>query len=97
MEVYAAEVDEDHVHLYVQVPPQRSVGKAVGIFKSLSSRKVFHRFPYLKKKLWAGELWSGGYTAKSVGQAVTGRMVAKYLELHEGKAHGPVQPELFTK
>lgn len=97
MEVYAVEVDVDHVHLYVQVPPQRSVGRAVGIFKSLSSRKLFQRFPYLKRKMWSGSVWSAGYTVKTVGEAVTGRMIKKYIEQHEAKVFGPVQGELFPK
>ena len=95
MEIYAVEVAEDHVHLYVQVPPQRSVGRAVGMFKSISSRLLFKRFPYFKRKLWGGELWNDGYTAKTVGLAVTGRMVAKYLDQHEEKVFGPVQTEFF--
>jgi putative transposase len=97
MPVYGVEVDADHVHLYAQVPPQRSVGKAVGIFKSMSGRMMFKRFPYFKRKLWAGELWSDGYMVRSVGEAVTGSMLRTYLKEHETRARGPVQPELFTK
>jgi putative transposase len=97
MEVYAVEVDVDHVHMYVQVPPQRSVGKAVGIFKSISSRKMFTRFPYLKRKMWSGYFWSAGYTVKTVGEAVTGKVLRRYLEQHGDKAFGTAQPELFPE
>src|ERR1700751_4581819 len=57
MSIQAMEVDVDHVHIYIEIPPQRSVGKAVGILKSISARAMFKRFSYLKRKLWAGELW----------------------------------------
>src|ERR1700677_1997685 len=57
MNIQALEVDVDHVHIYIEIPPQRSVGRAVGILKSISARTMFKRFPYLKQKLWAGELW----------------------------------------
>ena len=57
MQIEAIEVDEDHVHVYINIPPQRSVGRAVGILKSVSARAVFRRFQYMKRKLWAGELW----------------------------------------
>ena len=97
MEIYTVEVAEDHVHIYIQVPPQRSVGRAVGILKSLSARKMFKRFPYLKRKYWAGELWESSYTAKTVGEGVTGEMVRRYIELHEARALDPVQAELFPK
>ena len=95
MEVDAIEVDEDHVHLYIQIPPQRSVGRAVGILKSLSARAMFKRFPYLKRKLWAGELWSASYFARSVGEGVTGALIKRYIEMHEERALGPAQAELF--
>jgi len=95
MEIDAIEVDEDHVHLYIQIPPQRSVGRAVGILKSISARSMFKRFPYLKRKLWAGELWSASYFARSVGEGVTGALIKRYIELHEERALGPAQAELF--
>ena len=97
MEIETMEVETDHVHLYIQIPPQRSVGRAVGILKSVSARAMFKRFPYLRKKLWAGELWSGGYFARTVGEGVTGDMVRRYIESHEERALGPAQAELFPK
>ena len=97
MEVDAVSVDEDHVHVSIEIPPQRSVGRAVGILKSISARKMFKRFPYLKRQLWAGELWSDGYFARTTGEGVTDAVVKRYIESHEERALGPVQPELFTK
>lgn len=93
MEILTLEVDVDHVHVYIQIPPQRSVGRAVGILKSVSARIMFKRFPYLKQKLWAGELWGASYFVRSVGEGVTAEMVAKYIESHEDKAFGQVQEE----
>ena len=94
MEILSVEVDADHVHAYIQIPPQRSVGRAVGILKSVSARKMFKRFPYLKRKLWAGELWGDSYYARTVGEGVTGEMVRRYIEQHATKAFEPVQQEL---
>lgn len=96
--VQELEVDVDHIHLYVEVPPQRAVGRAVGIFKSLSARMMFKRFSYLKRMLWAGELWSDGYFVRAVGDGVTAEMVSRYIKGHEAKmALGPAQGEFFTK
>ena len=97
MEVMTLEVDVDHVHIYIQVPPQRSVGRAVGILKSISARVMFKRFPYLKRKLWAGELWEDSYFARTVGEGVTAEMVQRYIKSHADKALESVQTELFTK
>ena len=95
MEIYDVEVDEDHVHVYMQIPPQRSVGRGVGILKSISARMMFKRFPYLKRMLWAGELWSDGYFVRAVGEGVTGGIIRRYIERHEERALVPAQAELF--
>ena len=97
MDVMTIEVDVDHVHIYIQVPPQRSVGRAVGIMKSISARAMFKRFPYLKQKLWAGELWGSSYFARTVGDGVTAEMVKRYIENHEARASESAQAELFPK
>ena len=51
MELYDVEVDVDHVHLYIQVPPQRSVGRAVGILKSTSARMMFRERSTIPRSL----------------------------------------------
>ena len=50
------EVMEDHVHIFVEVPPKYSPARVVQIMKSISVREVFREFPDLRKQLWAGEL-----------------------------------------
>jgi putative transposase len=55
MNVIVIEVDIDHVHIYMEIPPQISVGRAVRILKSLSARYMFKKFPYLKRLFWSGE------------------------------------------
>lgn len=97
MEIDSIEVDVDHVHISIQIPPQRSVGRGVGILKSISARMMFKRFPYLKRMLWAGELWSDGYFARTMGEGVTAAMVKRYIDSHQERALGPAQAELFPK
>lgn len=97
MGILAIEVDIDHAHIYIQIPPQRSVGRAVGILKSISARKMFNRFPYIKRKLWAGELWEDSYFVRTVGQGVTAEIVERYIEQHADKALESAQTELFPR
>ncbi len=59
-----------------------SIGKVVRIIKSISARKLFREFPRIKKRLWAGELWSDGYFARTVGDHMTRQVIAKYIEHH---------------
>jgi len=97
MKIEAIEVDVDHVHIFIQIPPQRSVGQAVGILKSLSAKSMFTRFPYLKRKFWSGNLWTAGYFVRTVGEGVTSRMVRRYIEQHSDQALGDAQGDLFPK
>ena len=74
------EVVEDHVHIFVAVPPRYSPSQVVQIFKSVSAREVFKKFPKLRRQLWAGEFWSDGYFVRSVGDKVTADIIRRYIE-----------------
>ena len=79
------EVMEDHVHVFVEVPPRYSPARVVQVMKSISAREVFRKFPDLRKQLWAGELWNDGYFVRSVGDKVTADIIRRYIEyqVHE--------------
>ena len=96
MFIVAMVVDEDHVHLNVEIPPQLSVGAAVRAFKSLSARYMLRRFPHLRRHFWSGAMWSPSYFVRTVGEGVTAQTVRRYIETHEEKSElDPVQAELF--
>jgi putative transposase len=99
MEIHAIEVDIDHVHIYLEIPPKLSVGKAVRVLKSLSARHMLAKFPYLKQLFWSAQMWSPSYFVRSVGEGVTAETVKRYIEAHVDKAAGAesVQAELFPK
>ena len=97
MNIISVEVDDDHVHVYIEIPPQRSVGEAVRILKSVSARLMFKRFDYFKRKLWSGKLWGASYFARTVGEGVTAAMVRRYIEEHADKGLESAQGELFPK
>ena len=96
MTVLALEVDVDHVHLAVVIPPQQSVGSAVRKFKSLSARHMLLKFPYLKRSFYTREVWSPSYFVRTIGEGVTAEMVRRYIESHEARAElDSAQEELF--
>jgi len=53
--VESLEVVEDHVHVLVSATPQHTIPNIVKMLKGISARKLFLKFPQLKKKLWGGE------------------------------------------
>ena len=93
-EIEAMEIADDHVHLLVEIPPKRAVSDFARAMKSISARELFKRFPGIKKRLWAGELWKDGYFVKSVGSGVTKEVIKKYIETHKMKEGSPAQLEL---
>ena len=83
------EVSVDHVHIFCSFPPRysprppRAISQVVGRPKSLSARAVFKEFPWVKRKLWGGELWEDGYFARTVGDKVTAEVIRQYIRRHK--------------
>ena len=92
----AMEVLEDHVHIFVEVPPRYSPAQVVQILKSVSAREVFKKFPKFRKQLWAGEFWSEGYFVRSVGDKVTADIIRKYIE-YQTHEENSLQLHMFEK
>ncbi len=88
------EVMEDHVHVFVEVPPKYSPARVVQIMKSISAREVFRKFPDLRTQLWAGELWNDGYFVRSVGDKVTADIIRRYIE-YQAHEDDSIQLNMF--
>jgi len=54
-EVVELNVQEEHVHLLVMVPPKIAISQLIGTIKGKSAIQIFKQFPYLKKKPYWGE------------------------------------------
>ena len=91
IEIAEMEIALDHVHLLVSFPPSRAIGEIVRVIKSISARELFKRFPKLRKKLWAGELWEDGYFARTVGDKMTRQTIERYIQHHRELEQGPAQ------
>ena len=75
-------VQVDHVHLLVKVPPKVSISKLLGVVKGKTALRVFTRFPYLKQKpYWGNHFWAKGYCVDTVG--VDAGIIRKYVKYQE--------------
>lgn len=79
-EIDTMEIMEDHVHIFLSAPPKYGPSKIVEIMKSQSAKVIFKEFPQLKKQLWGGEFWSGGYFVRTVGDKVTAEIIRRYIQ-----------------
>lgn len=78
----AKEIQPDHIHLFLTIPPAIPIASAIKILKGTTARKLFLRFPVLKEKLWGGHLWSPSYYAGTAGD-VSAETIKKYIERTE--------------
>ncbi len=81
-EVIEMNVQEDHVHLLVMIPPKVSVSGLVGTIKGRTAIRVLNRFRKLKEKpYWGNHLWARGYCVDTVG--LDSEMIQKYVKYQE--------------
>ena len=77
-------VQEDHVHLLIKIPPKVSVSELVGTLKGRTAIRVFNKFKHLKSKpYWGNHFWSKGYCVDTVG--LDSEKIAKYVKYQEEK------------
>ena len=72
-------VQEDHVHLVIFVPPKVSISEIVGIMKGRTAIRLFNKFKKLKHRpYWGNHFWSKGYCVDTVG--LDAEMIKKYVK-----------------
>jgi putative transposase len=55
-------VQPDHVHLLVQLPPRATLWRVVQCLKGGTSHVIRREFPDLAEFLWGEHLWAEGYS-----------------------------------
>jgi putative transposase len=77
LEIVEGNVQIDHVHLILWIPPKYSVSEAVGFLKGKSAIKMFDRHPELKRRYWGRHFWAKGYCVSTVG--LNEEQIRKYV------------------
>jgi len=81
-EVIELNVQPEHVHLLIKVPPKQSISDFMGALKGRSAIKIFKQFPHLKKRpYWGNHFWAKGYCVDTVG--LNADMIQKYVKYQE--------------
>jgi putative transposase len=80
--VISKEIQPDHIHLFVSIPPAIAVADAVKVLKGTTARWLFQRFPSLRKRLSGGHLWSPSYYLGTAGN-VSAETIRRYIERSE--------------
>ena len=73
-------VDKDHVHFLIQSVPTYSIQKIITTVKSITAKRIFEKFPEVRKELWGGEFWGKGYFVSTVGKHGNEDMIGNYIK-----------------
>ena len=85
VEILQGNVQVDHIHLVLSVPPKYSIADTVGFIKGKSAIKVFDHHLELKRRYWGRHFWARGYCVSTVG--LDEEQIRKYVkwQLHMDK------------
>ena len=92
-EIVELNVQIDHVHLLVKVPPKLAISELMGVLKGRTAIRLFTTFPSLRKKpYWGNHFWAKGYCVDTIG--LNSEMVQKYVRFQEKEEQHQAQLQL---
>jgi len=91
-ELQELNVQIDHVHILVMIPPKISVSSFVGTVKGRTAIRVLNRFRKLKQKpYWGNYFWARGYCVDTVG--LDEEMIRKYVKYQKKREKDSEKPK----
>lgn len=76
-------VQKDHVHALLEIPPKHSVSSVVGYIKGVTSRTMRMHFEFLRR---ATGLWADGFYISTVGYDE--KRIRDYIKFQNQQASG---------
>ena len=83
VEIIELNIQEDHIHLVMWVPPKYAFSAVMGFLKGKLSLRLFERYEKLGKRYWGRHLWARGYCVSTVG--LNEKQIREYLRWQEKK------------
>jgi len=81
-EIVELNVQIDHVHLLVMIPPKLSISSYVGQMKGRVAIRILNKYKKLRQKpYWGNQFWAKGYCVDTVG--LDSEMIRKYVKYQE--------------
>ncbi len=81
-EMIEINIQKDHVHLIVSVPPKISISQLMGTLKGKTATKIFKSYPQLRTKpYWGNHFWARGYYVDTIG--LDEDKIKKYVKYQE--------------
>ena len=86
-------IKEDHVHMYLSVPPKHSPSQVMKILKGKSAEYLAREFPELQKRYWGLHIWARGYCVSTVG--INEEVIREYIRKQEDEEYREEQRRLW--
>ena len=81
IKILEGNIQVDHIHLVLSIPPKYSISDSVGFLKGKSAIKIFDMHHELKKKYWGRHFWAKGYCVSTVGLDET--VIRRYVRFQQ--------------
>jgi putative transposase len=95
VEVLELNVQLDHVHMIVSIPPKYAVSSVMGYLKGKLAIRLFAQYEKLGRRYWGRHLWSRGYCVSTIG--LDEDKIRKYVNWQEKRERQleAIQGEMF--
>jgi putative transposase len=82
VEVLELNIQPDHVHAVLSIPPKISISSFMGFLKGKLAIKVMKSYPRLRRKpYWGNHFWARGYFVNTVG--LNEDLIRRYVRYQE--------------
>lgn len=90
IEVIKINVQLDHVHVVIAIPPRVAVASVVQFIKTHSAQIIRAKFPFLDR-VYPGQegIWSRGYCVSSIG--LNEKEILRYVEYQDKEDRGQLR------
>ena len=90
VEMVEENIQGDHIHMIMIIPPKYSVSDVIGQLKGQSSSRLRKKFQWLERVYWKENIvWSPGYFVSTVG--LNEEQIIKYVKWQESQDSGQAE------
>ena len=95
VEILELNVQVDHIHLIVSIPPKYAVSEFMGYVKGKMALRLIQQYESLGRRYWGRHLWARGYCVSTIG--LDEEKIMKYVQWQEKqeKQTEAVQGKMF--
>ena len=92
-EILEQNIQVDHIHLIMVIPPRYAVSDVIGEIKQYTAKKIREKFAWLEEVYWRERVvWSPGYFVSTVG--LDEKQIIEYVKWQGGQDSGQAKLEL---